>query len=299
MPRWLATVLFLVLAPSAQAQAQGRARLIVRGDSCALDQLATHVTALLGRDPFALEARAVVRVEIRQASEGVAAEVTLVDASGVRTGPRSLAAADCDQLAAELPIVIATVMRSLPEPVPPVAQEIDVDHVEETATRQPRPRAGTSLAILAGVSLGERTEEVAGVRVRRGRGSLLLQARRANAEEVVVMPGASSIAVAQAALDLVPCAHASVVFACGLVSAGWLSGTSHGLVHVDRARLPLVAAGARIGAEYHLTDHIGFAVRTELRVLVTGAAFQVDRMTVWTSPGLEVAAGIDVFAQIP
>lgn len=290
-------VLATLLVLAASVHAEPALRLSTAGDACSTDAVRARVVELLGRDPFSADARRELAIDLAS-EDGVAATVVVTELDGTLAGPRTLHAADCAQLESALAIVIAAVVRSLPPERPVV---VAPEPAPELFVDRPAParHRATTIEALAGFGIGARTEGVAGLRVRHGRGSLAIQARHGGAEEVAIAPGESSIAVTSFAFDAVPCAHAGAAFACGILTAGWHGGSAQGLTDLSAARLPLVGVGARIGAEYHLTDHTGIAFHADLRALVTETRFQVDRMTVWTSSRFDGSGGIDLFAQFP
>jgi hypothetical protein len=292
----------VVIAATRAASGDPRA-LVVTGDACDASSLAGDV-AKLGGEPFVDGAHASVHVELVAPT---AARVSFDDGVGNVSGPREIAATDCAQLLASIALVVAMMpgpdapAATPPQPPPPQPQPQPVnDAVEVTrAFEVVAPEPTRWDAVVDGATSvdthGADAVIAAGVRYRRGSRSL-------TAELAAYTPVRDDLSVGRvdvlrAELELAPCQHLGALAACGVLAAGALRGSGIGLEQERAVVAPLVALGARLAWEQPLGRAWAVLAHVDGDVLVTTTRFDVDAMTVWTSPRVEVTGGLSLLAR--
>ena len=274
------------------------------GDACDVAALAPQIAKLVQVD-----SSTTAKVEVVARGSSVEASVRFVDDDGTVRGPRVITAGDCNQLVESVAIVIAMALHEDVAPAPRViapATRIDVpprvvrETTLETIAASPAPRRNDQLAVVlvggSGMSSqGITAQLTAGVRWRRGDGSIGAEVRADSPDREHV--GLGQIDVSRAQVSIEPCLHRGPLAMCGLVSAGMFYGSSNGFAVTGGAYSPLLATGFRTSFERALTDRVALRAHVDADALITTTGYEIDYMETWRSPRFELSAGIGVLAQ--
>jgi hypothetical protein len=101
----------------------------------------------------------------------------------------------------------------------------------------------------------------------------------------------------RAQIELAPCQHIGAFAACAVIAAGALRGSGIGLAQERAVLAPLAAIGGRLAWEQPLGHSFAALVQVDALVLATTTRFDVDAMTVWTSPRVEAIGGLSLLAR--
>jgi len=141
------------------------------------------------------------------------------------------------------------------------------------------PEAGAGVTIQAGLVRGAFSLAI------EGRADFPFGARTVEAPR-----GTVSASVVSAAL--VPCIEGRFVFGCAVVEGGALQGTGGDVARPRRDTTPLVAAGARFGAQ--LESDEGWLVRLHGEALapLTRTTLEIAGAPAWTTPTVSLGVAL-------
>lgn len=319
-------LLLLVTAATLAATTAARAeRLIIsiRGDACDLSALDAELTQMLADKPVGGSR---VSVVTHIGNQTLSAEVLFVEAEGQTHGPRLVTASSCDDLfdsialvivmalpdaavhepadprdASELETATTPMLPATPHPLEPPAPTLPVENL--AIARSASAEAPRVLAIdgyISGASTvtsrGLNEQLLLGVRLKRGRASLSLQAH-VDAPEEVRVTATGKIVVTHVDASVAPCVHIKSFAGCALVGIGVLRGSGEALHSARDTFTPVLATGLRIGWEHFLTSNLAVRVHVDGRALLTTTTFDVDYMPVWESGRFEGSAGVGLLAR--
>ncbi len=329
----LVSAALVLAAPAALAAPSARLAYVrAPGAEGCVDEegLRKAVAARLGYDPFFPWAKVTVVAHVRKEGGGFKAEVTLVDEAGVSRGARALHAPgdDCRPLVGALALSISLALDPLsltrppgekveppkPPPEPDVggAPEAPPARVEPPAppAREPPPpveegppplRGFLSAGGLgsAGVTPGLAPGGLVRVSLERGGWSVGLEASATGPTSRGADTG-GRVKAWLAEGRLLGCgAIASPFFGCTFVAAGPLVAEGDGLRVTRSAILPLVDAGARLGARGWVAPWLRVEGFAEASLLLTRRALQVDGKDAYRQPlvfpGLGLALATPIF----
>lgn len=295
----------------------------IHGDACDLSTLDAELAQMLADKPVGGSR---VSLVTGRSDQTLSAEVLFVGADGQRHGPRIVTASSCDDLRDSIALVIVLALPdasagapadarepsepetgtprsepATPHPIQPPAPTLPVEDL--AIARSVRAEARSALSIdgyISGASTvtnrGLNEQLLLGVRLRRGRSSLSLQAR-VDAPEDVRVTETGKIVVTHADVSVAPCVHITSFAGCALVGIGLLRGSGEALHSGRDAVTPVLATGLRIGWEHFLTSNLAVRVHVDGRALLTTTTFDVDYMPVWESSRLEGSAGVGLLAR--
>jgi hypothetical protein len=154
--------------------------------------------------------------------------------------------------------------------------------------REAPPGAGLLPAATVGVTLGSGTGPAAawggilGVGVRRGWGSLALEAFGTLPSSMAI--GGGRISAFAAGASLVPCLRYGPLAACALAKAGALFGRGEDLPAARSAQVPWAAVGGRLAWQLALGARMGLELRAEALSLPNRTAVNAAGVVAWTTP---------------
>ncbi len=247
-----------------------------------------------------------IRIRTHVNPDGASAELT-VEAAGRITGPRIVAATDCEHLLSTLAVVIATAVTTLPvaSAAPPIASQVPEP---TTIVRSDAPRSSPvrqlAFDVVAGISggldrEGPRAGADAGLRVRVARAAIDVLLELSAPSDHLLANGTSQVTTSIVGLAVRPCTPIGPISACAIVAAGEVFGRASSVLVSDPGTLPFADVGVGVGYEHALTANLTIRTRAELRVNVLTARFEVDQMPVWSNPRFEGWLGLDAIAHIP
>jgi hypothetical protein len=258
------------------------------------------VVAQLGHDPFG-DGPEAIHVRVERIGDRLTGQLAILDAAGVVGGTRALTAADCDDLAPALELVLALIAEpwtgAAPTPPPAASRPIAV---RPSSRARLRGRVGAALLVAldavparAALALGLQGALV------HPRWSLGLELRGVLPAERT-MAGGGTVEGSLLAGLVSPCVRHRVVSLCLLVGAGYERGGGSGLYLQQTVYAPWVALGGRVMAELPfakimalqgLLDVLVPLTRSELYVGAVDGGQRVYRTaTVSSALGLAVAA---------
>lgn len=293
---------WLVAAPAAAAPGL---QLDVQG-VCDVGPALDRARELLGHDPFDPAARDLGRIRTSTTSDGVVAELTIETADGRLLGPRTLQAASCDRLVADLAVVIAMTVSALPEPapalppppaVPPIPSPPAVPHAHPSRSR-------FAFDAIAGISAdgihhdSSHTSGDVALRARTSHVAVELAVELAVPTSLTLANGAS-VHASTAMFALRPCLPLGPISACAVAAAGWTSGEASGVLVSHPGTLPVLYSGAGVDYERALGGRFALRLRAETRVNLIGARFEINGMPVTSSARVEGWLGLDAIAHLP
>ncbi|HEY4057597.1 MAG TPA: hypothetical protein VGM39_13355 [Kofleriaceae bacterium] len=276
-------------------------QLDLHSTTCVVDEAVERTNDLLGYAAVSPGATRTLRIDI----DGASASLTVTNPDGTRLGPRTLSARDCAALQAPLAVVLATMIRSLPddEPVAPAPAPQTHESIDEPAA----PRVARNISLLIGASgaasmNGTAMEFGGGARYVRGTHSVSVEVRDQFSQTDDVHLGElfiGQVRTSRIMADVVPCAHRGWFAGCAIASVGWVDATGVDLMDARSVRSPVVAVGGRVEAEHEFAGGLGLRLRVDGRAAVTQTRLTVEDETVWTSARFSVVLGIDMLAHIP
>ena len=261
---------------------------------------------LLGHDPFDPASRDVGRIRTSTASDGVVAELTIETADGRTLGPRTLHAATCDQLVADLAVVIAMTVSALPAPLPvlPPAPAVPAMPPPPELPHAHASRTRLAFDAIAGISAdgihhdSSHTSGDIALRARTGRVAVELAVELAVPTSLTLANGAN-VHATTAMFALRPCLPLGPIAACAVAAAGWTSGEASGVLVSHPGTLPVAYGGGGIDYERALGGRFALRLRAETRVNLIGARFEINGMPVTSSARVEGWLGLDAIAHLP
>jgi hypothetical protein len=302
MSKW-GFALILFLGTGAFAGEQKSARLIyarMDGASSCPDPLSMEkaVAARIGYNPFHDDAIEVIRVFVELRRDVLGARLEMRSGTTLR-GKRDLESTsrDCSELAAALslaiaiaidpqtwigkssspaavqatpPIAAASVMA--PPPPPPLVTA-EASSIKLQAALGVMGLWGTSPNFTGGL--------VARVTVGGARWSLSLDGRGELPQTMRAGPG--EVSVTNIVGSVSPCAHFSVVGACGVVAGGITRAAASGLIDSREGIAPFFQAGARVRADVPLTERLGVGASFDAMVPLVRAVLNVGSERLWAT----------------
>jgi hypothetical protein len=285
------------------------------------DALRAAVAARLGYEPFQDDAKTVVTATLSRQGRLLRAVIELRDASGALTGSREISSQenDCAELAsaAALAISIAvdpkSAMRSArearrpppPPPEPSAGAPPPVPAAPEQKPPPPAPERPDPVFFRAGLDalgvLGAAPKPAFGALLHAGvRWRALSVALEGRADAPAGIPVADGRVSASLFLGTIAaCFHSWALVACGLVSAGALSGSNEGATASTHATTPFVSLGGRFGVEVHLIRGLYARGHFDLLGTATRTTLDVDGVPVWRTPPLDGALGAGLLWSFP
>jgi len=122
---------------------------------------------------------------------------------------------------------------------------------------------------------------------------------RADVPAATSAPGGGTVSGALYAGSFVPCFHARVFAACGLVTAGGLRGAGSGVADARTDVTPFAALGLRAGVEIPLVWRVALDVHGDFTAALTPTTLRLDGRDVWTTPRAAGALGAGVLVHFP
>jgi hypothetical protein len=279
MIRRLALITVLV-APAARAQVV--LEYLAPASCPAAPTFQALVAARVGHDPFGPSGKHRLVVDIVAISRaGFGSVVRLISEDGTVVGRRERAGTSCRKLVEQLAFSVALALDPLLEverrkaelgpadaglPAPPVTPPL----VEPVAVAPSPPAvvavvdagtppgsSGWSLFLGAGVEGGAapHPQPLVAVEGRRALGLLSLNSSLRVAFPIPVRHALGRYALTSTALSFAPCVHASFFSACATGSVGLVVATGLDVPSPTSATGVLLEVGARIGADFALTEH--------------------------------------------
>ena len=296
--------------------------------------LRSAVAARLGYDPFFPWAKQTVVVQVWRESRQYKARLQLVDAAGLAHGTRTLASGQpgCAELFDAAALAISIAMDSLPKDEPPPTKADgagstaqgppnDSANADDAATApapafaaapaaatptvEPAPApppAGPALRVDLGVDLLGVTgvepgptvggAAFAGLRGRTVSASVEVRGDAPASTASASSPGRVRAWSLQAAL--VPCARYRAASFCAVGVLGQLHAQSTGITDPRAADGLFVAAGARVGFDWPLSERFSLRTHLDATVDLDRAHMQIGGKPAWTAPPLAgtAAAGL-------
>jgi hypothetical protein len=335
----LALAFALTTAAAAQAAASPSAKLTyVRGpgaESCPDEsELRKAVAVRLGYDPFFPSASKTVVAEIRARAapqRGFRGVVQIIDDSGIVRGERALESqsGECAEMVRTLALGISIAIDDLDALAPPAPRAAPASSDPPPEPGLPVAPAATDLAppppferdVPAPVLPSERAtalqlETVAGVHGSLGlapaaSGGITLgvgittRAVSLRIEGTAELPSSAplasggSVTTSFLVASLVPCLHFGLPFACVTGSVGSFRGGAIDIAapHAQSALFAMV--GARGGVRIPLYAMVSLAPHADLALPLVHHAVAVDGRTVFSTPAIGGALGLDVQAAFP
>lgn len=264
-------------------------------------QLKRSVSALLGYDPWVDAAPRQIHARIDAGDGALQAQIELQEGRASPIGTRWLEAGrgecqalvDAMALAISLAIDPLAVTKPKAQP-PPVAARFPARPLLE----------GASLQLSAGghLALGAAPAPAGGMRLEGAlawpRFSFGLGLRFDVPAERDVPPGGVSAHVLGG--SLVVCGHHRFLFGCGLLAVQALHGEGMGLPAARDIWLPIVAPGARAGAQLFIRPGLALRLLGELTAPVVGARLvdKSEQVEFWRTPSVNGLFGLDLLAKV-
>lgn len=300
----------VVVAATATASADTRARLSVTGETCEPATLRASITTLLGHDGFVADGdggSVDIELHVAIATSGDAVVGTIeIDAAGAEDGRRTITVASCAELYDAASLAIAMVLarrRAEPTrsqviaPTPaPVPAPLEVEAAAPPEQRVP------GLEMYGGVVGGRasgrfQTGLVIGANVTRGGWKLGADFALAAADRVTVGPG--RVVVSTRTFDVAGCRARGSLAACATIAVGWVSGHGEDLPTTASVTSPYLAAGARLQWDAVFSARIAARIQLGARAPAVRNRFLVDEMPVWSTAPVEAWIGLALVARIP
>jgi hypothetical protein len=310
------------LLAARQAHAGGSARLVYarapEASSCPDESaLRSAVAARLGYDPFFPWAKQTVVVQVWRENRRYRARLQLVDEQGLAHGTRTLASeqSSCAELFDAAALAISIAMDALPkeepaptpepEPAPAPTPEAAPAPVPPPApTPEPAPAPPPALGIdlgldalgIVGVEPGPALGGAAfvGLRGRVLSASLEAGADAPSSTTSRVGPGRVHAWALRAAL--VPCVRFGDASLCAVGVLGELYARSTGITDPRSDSALLVAAGARVGFDWPLSERFSLRTHLDATMDLRRARLQIGGGDAWTAPLIAAAAAAGVAA---
>src|SRR5262249_31618652 len=92
--------------------------------------------------------------------------------------------------------------------------------------------------------------------------------------------------------SIVPCARSGVLIGCVVGSLGSLQGSGSGVTYVRGDASLYAAAGARIGAEFRMTDQLTLMPSAEFLGNVVRPRLQLNHADVWRAPSFSASGAV-------
>lgn len=275
-------------------------------------RLRSAVTERLGTDPFRADAAAIVHVSVTRAPDAFVARVLYEDDATGHRGERTIESPDggCAELTSTLALTIAimldphsqtTAAKAPPPPEPPPEPPPDR---AEVAPAKPAPAERTAFRFGGGgvLSAGAGPAPAFGVTAFAGAGrgpwSIDLEGR---ADLRSSLEGRDGTSVGSSLLIglLAPCRHVKRIRLCVLAAAGALHGDGRGAGAPDRDSTFYAAAGVRVGAELPIVAPLDLRLHLDPMATLTPTSLAVAGTTLWSTPPVSVAVGLDLLGVIP
>jgi len=287
------------------------------------------VAARFGYDPFFAWAKRTVVVEVWRHGEQFASRVQILDEQGLARGVRELTTdgPSCSELfdATALAISIAldasskanapAVDAPTPAPVePPSGAPTPLPTPEPLVSNTTRDEVRSSRAVgtpsaswFAGIDVLGSTETAPSVSAGMAAYGELRVHNLSAALEVRVDAPASTTAADDGsratswlyAAQLVPCFHLRPMSFCALGSVGQFVVSGAGISSPTSGTVPFAAAGARVGAEWPLSEALLLRAHFDGLVDLDRPTYEVDGVNRWTATLLAASFGVGVAARIP
>ena len=288
--------------------------------------LESAVSGRLGYDPFFRSARRTVSVEISEASDGLRAQLRLVDQNGMITGSRELheSAEHCDELVASLALAISIALdpsatiqpapagpesteSAAPEPVPVEVAPALPEPTKRRAVAQPsalpkpRPtpariapprepwalRAGAFGTLSGGPALGFRV----GASRRWEHFAITAEVGdQLSLSKSVDHIGDVRVSVLSA--KVAPCVPFASFAACALFELSAARGSASGILEPKTERKLVGAFGARLEYSPVLFGQLRLLANADVLESLAPVAFQIHSTTIWESPTTALVAGL-------
>lgn len=322
------------LLAARQAHAGASARLVYarapEASSCPDENaLRSAVAARLGYDPFFPWAKQTVVVQVWRESRRYRARLQLVDANGLAHGTRALASdqSNCAELFDAAALAISIAMDSLPkdepppaspptpepaptpeptpapapEPTPTPAPESAPTPAPESAPAPPRPSAlvldlGLDALGVLGVEPGPAVGGAAfvGLRGRVVSASVEVGGDAPASAASRGSPGRVRAWSLQA--TVVPCLRFGEASLCAVGVLGQLYARSTGITDPRANSTPFVAAGARVGFDWPLSERFSLRTHLDATMDLRRVRLEIGGADAWTAPLVAAAAAAGVAA---
>jgi hypothetical protein len=289
------------------------------------DELALRnaVAARLGYDPFFPWAKETVVVQVWRESRQYKARLQLVSEAGLAHGTRTLSSSQtsCAELFDAAALAISIAMDSLPkdepaptappaeqpppapapEPAPPPAPSPPPPAPTPAEAPAPPPvRLGLMVGLDAvGVVGAEPGPTVAGaafVGVRGPALSLALEGRVDAPASAASAAGPGRVRVWSFQAAIVPCARYRVASFCALGVVSSVRGESADVTNPGRDSAISVAAGARVGLDWPLSETFSLDTHLDATADLRRVHMQLGGADAWTAPPVAAAAAVGVMA---
>lgn len=283
------------------------ARLVVTSGSC--DHLAQD---LGGAGEFVPEAVASVTV----VEADLAASVTLDDGEGHVSGPRTIRADSCSELAREVGVVISIALpaiTALPDPTP-VADNSDAlnNVLEVLKTKGAVPQASDAevagrfevpphhpvertMAAVVGMSSASGMGLAVGVRWQWQQASLAGEL----AGSLPQSEALDHVSIQRVSAALVACHHAGDFGWCGLVRVGGDHGAGTNLMNSRSVFAPVLEFAPRVTWERAVTSTLAVQLQAELDIAATTTQFDIDHVAVWQTRRFAGLGGAGIVMRFP
>jgi hypothetical protein len=296
--------------------------------------LRNAVSARLGYDPFFPWAKQTVVVQVWRENRQFKARLQLVDAAGLAHGTRALSSGQpaCAELFDAAALAISIAMDSLPKDEPAPANENDSANTNRSAgtnekendsanaratSPTPAPVAAPALESTPApspprpaprVDLGFDVIGVAGVEPSPTVGGAVFVDLRARAVSVSVEGRVDAPASAASASSpgrvrawsvqaaLVPCARYRDASFCAVGVLGQLRAVSTGITDPRSDDGLFVAAGARVGFDWPLSERFSLRTHLDATVDLRRAHMQIGGRDAWPAPAFAGAAAAGLAA---
>lgn len=265
------------------------------------------VAARLGREPFADDAKVVIRASIDAAQGSGLKALVEVERADRTIGRRTLESpqGDCLELASSVELAIALAIeprwpaKRVEPPLPSTPQALPPEPlipplvvvVEPTPHAPPPPEVRGRIGLLgtAGGVPGVTGGFVVGGGVAWTRFGLFLEGR-AHLPSGVVFGGGRAETFSALASAL-PCLWAGRWSGCGVVSVGAFQVESS-IAGVPRATTVVAQAGARVSASFSLTPRLSFLPWLEAAVVLIRTSLVSGPSTIWVTWPVALSGGL-------
>jgi hypothetical protein len=316
------------LLAARQAHAGASARLVYarapEASSCPDENaLRSAVAARLGYDPFFPWAKQTVVVQVWRENRRYQARLQLVDANGLAHGTRALASdqSSCAELFDAAALAISIAMDSLPKDEPPPASpptpapESPPAPAPESPptptpmpapapTPEPEPARPSALVLDLGLdALGvvgaEPGPAVGGAAFVGLRGRVVSASLEVGGDAPASAASRGSPGRVRAwslQATVVPCLRFGDASLCALGVLGQLYARSTGITDPRANSTPFVAAGARVGFDWPLSERFSLRTHLDATMDLRRVRLEIGGADAWTAPLVAAAAAAGVAA---
>lgn len=287
----LPTLVSCLLAASVSSA--GSARLEYEApDGCpSREQWRQLVAARIGKDPFVVDGRTLLRITLSRLETGWTSEM-IVEAPGSPTRRRTLTADDCFDLAEATAVTVALLVEVIikkPDPQPMVET---VAQLPTPAPLPPEPPAlswslGAGLGVMAGVAPSAVPVVRAEGRARATWWSLGLEGRF-HWPITAALPAGGELATASLTGAIVPCGHYRWFRACVDMALGGLHLEGSNVLQARGGWVFHASGGLRVGLmiPFNKTVSAGLVAEAQVAFMRTSAVLVTEQgfNRVWTYP---------------